>query len=143
MFGTPLAPKLNDPNRAVPGSRAITLSAGSRDASLALDVCGSTKKRRPDSGLPPVGAVVPPVGVGGSGASGNPVEPTGAVGNGNGKGRPGGSGGVSARALPAGRRATSAATVSSPTPRRRAIARGVSAGLDIGPQAGPRLLRPA
>src|ERR1700761_990465 len=98
MFGPPLAPKLNDPNRPVPGSRAITLSAGSRDANLALEVCGSTKKRRPESGLPPVGAVVvPPVGGGGNGASGNPVEPTGTVGNGNGKGRPGGPSGVSAR----------------------------------------------
>src|ERR1700761_1718075 len=107
MFGPPLAPKLNDPNRAVPGSRAITLSSGSRGASLALEGCGSTKKRRPESGLPPGGAVGAPVGGGGSGASGNPVEPTGAGGNGNGKGRPGGPSGVSARALPPGQRATS------------------------------------
>src|ERR1700756_2236031 len=117
MSGTLLAPKLNEPKRAMPGSRAITLSAGYRHASLALEVCRSTKNCRPESGLPPVGPVVPPAGPGG-----NPVGPTGAIGTGNGRGRPGGVGGVSAWALPAGPRATSAATVTSTTPSRQATA---------------------
>ena len=56
MFGTPLLPKLNDPKRAVPGSRAIVSIAGSVNAAWAASLSGSTKKLAPASGLPAPGA---------------------------------------------------------------------------------------
>src|SRR5512142_2709367 len=66
MSGTPFLPKLNLPNRAVPGSRAITSRVGSAWAAWAGSLCGSTKKLAPDSGLPLVGGTARDSGLAGS-----------------------------------------------------------------------------
>ena len=53
MFGTPLLPKLNDPKRAVPGSRAIDSMAGFCECGvsrLALGVDEEVGARQRDAG---------------------------------------------------------------------------------------------